>query len=121
MSHTLGLIVHDTLIALFQCQEALWGLASYVNGFTEDMEHMSHDDVFNNCEHACAASFASSTLTCHELNSQDFENHENCYRTGFYISFQKFVGQKTLNFFLGQFLTLKNGRQHQMVGRWGQI
>jgi len=41
---------------------------------------MSHDDVFNYCEYACAASFASSTLTCHELNSQDFENHENCYR-----------------------------------------
>ena len=75
------ILVYDSyLIALIQCQGALWGLAGYENGFTEGMEHMSHDDVFSNCEGLCG------TLKCHELNPQDFENHQNCYRSGFHSS-----------------------------------
>ena len=53
------------------------------------MEHSSHHDLKVNCEYTCGNVIGE----CDSLNSQDFVNHQNCFRTGFQSCFTVFLSE----------------------------
>ena len=72
---------------LFQCQEAKWVLSNYDNGFQDGLEELSRDDLFWWCVDECGSG------KCDHFYAHDFENHDNCDRTGLHKLF--YIGSTT--------------------------
>ena len=73
----------------FQCQMARWSLHNYENGFDDDMEHLTYDEVMDYCEYACG--HGECTHVSSHLNNWMFENHDTCDRIGFHNKYPTLI------------------------------